>query len=216
MDPLKDFERSLSKKERAVFTGLHNPAKIQGFLDKISYCGNDHYYSPRTVLKVRKACCLDGALFAATALRRLGFPPFIVCLIAENDDDHILALYKRDGLLGAIAKSNFAGLRFREPVYRSLRELIMSYFEFYFNLHGEKTLRGYTVPLDLKAFDHMHWMIRDDNLEVIAERLDAIRHFSLLRPGMVRSLGQVDKRSYEAGMYKVDTAAIYKPRKKQP
>jgi len=175
MSILKDFEKSLREKERRVFSSLRTPSKIQDFLNKASYCDNDVYYSPLTVLKDRKSCCLDGALFAATALRKLGLPPLIVCLSADNDDDHILALYKREGLFGALAKSNFAGLRFREPVYRSLRELVMSYFELYFNFLGEKTLRSYTVPLNLVPFDKINWMTSEDNLEVIADKLDKHR-----------------------------------------
>jgi len=211
MSTLKDFEKSLGGKERRLFSSLRTPATIQNFLNNISYCDDDFYYSPLTVLKDRKACCLDGALCAAAALRKLGSPPLIVGLIADNDDDHILALYKKRGLFGALAKSNFAGLRFREPVYRNVRELVMSYFELYFNLHGEKTLRSYTVPLNLKSFDKINWMTSDDNLEVIADKLDTIRHVPLIKPRMVQRLSPVDKRSYEAGMHGVDTTAVYIP-----
>jgi hypothetical protein len=214
MIALKDFERSLSKNERRVFLNLSSPVKIQAFLDKIPYYDDDTYHSPLSVLRDRKACCLDGALFAAAALRWLGHPPVIVELIAENDDDHIIAIYKQNSFFGAIAKSNFVGLRFREPVYRSLRELIMSYFELYYNLHGKKTLRRYTAPLSLKPFDKINWMLSDDNLETIAQQLDKIRRVSLLTPRMVRNLSTVDKRSYEAGMLGVDTSAIYKPGRK--
>jgi hypothetical protein len=134
-------------------------------------------------------------------------------LNAENDDDHILAIYKRNGFFGAVAKSNFVGLRFREPVYRTLRELIMTYFESYYNLDGKKTLRSYTVPLNLKPFDKIDWMISDDNLEVIADRLDTIRKVSMLTPRMIRRLSPVDKRFYKAGMLGADTKEIYKPRR---
>jgi hypothetical protein len=213
MSTLKDFERVLNKKERRVFLNLNSPIKIQGFLDRTRYYAEDLYYSPLTVLRERKACCLEGALFAATALRKIGHPPLIVSLNAENDDDHILAIYKRNGFFGAVAKSNFVGLRFREPVYRTLRELIMTYFESYYNLDGKKTLRSYTVPLNLKPFDKIDWMISDDNLEVIADRLDTIRKVSILTPRMVRRLSPVDKRFYKAGMLGTDTKAIYKPRR---
>jgi len=134
-------------------------------------------------------------------------------LNAENDDDHILAIYKRNGFFGAVAKSNFVGLRFREPVYRTLRELIMTYFESYYNLDGKKTLRSYTVPLNLKPFDKINWMISDDNLEVIADRLDTIRKVSLLTPRMVRCLSPVDELFYKAGMLGAATKAIYKPQR---
>jgi len=110
----------------------------------------------------RRAHCFDGAVFAAAALRKLGFPPLVLELVPnERDDDHLIALYKRDGLWGAVAKSNFVGLRFREPVFRNLRELVLSYFEQFFNVAGEKTLRAYTLPLDLTRFDALGWTIQD-------------------------------------------------------
>jgi len=216
VDTVKQFEMSLGEKERRVFSRLSSSAKIQAFLDQIPYCDDDFYRSPLSLLRDRKACCLDSALFAAAALRRLGHIPLIVELIAENDDDHIIAIYKRNEFFGAIAKSNFVGLRFREPIYRSLRELIMSYFEFYYNLNGEKTLRSYSVPLNLRSFDKINWMVCDDNLEAIAQQLDKIRKVPLLIPRMIRSLSYVDTRTYEAGMLGAETDAIYKPRKKTP
>ena len=213
MSTLRDFERALNKKERRVFLNLNSPIKIQAFLDKILYYDEDLYRSPLRVLREKKACCFDGALFAATALRKIGYPPLIVNLNAKNDDDHILAIYKRNGVFGAVAKSNFVGLRFREPVYRTLRELIMSYFESYYNLDGKKTLRSYTFPLNLKPLDKIDWMISDNKLEVIADRLDTIRKVFLLTPRMVRRLSPVDKRFYKAGMLGADTSSIYKPRR---
>ena len=214
MGTLKDFEKALSTRERTLFISLNSPLKIQAFLDQTPYCDDDLYRSPLRLLRDRKACCLDGALFAATALRRLGHPPSIVELIADNDDDHIIAIYKKSGCFGAVAKSNFVGLRFREPVYRTLRELVMSYFESYYNLDGEKTLRSYTVPLHLKPFDKIDWMVSNDNLETIADRLDAIRKVNLLTSRMVRRLSPVDKRFYKAGMLEADTSVIYKLNKK--
>lgn len=211
MSTLKDFERSLNKKEHRVFLNLNSPAKIQEFLDQTLYYDEDFYRSPLTVMRARKACCLDGALCAATVLRKSGHPPLIVGLNAENDDDHVLAIYKKGGFFGAVAKSNFVGLRFREPVYRTLRELVMSYFESYYNLNGKKTLRSYTIPLNLTTFDKIDWMISDDKLEVIAGRLDTIRKVLLLTPGMVRRLTPVDKRFYKAGILGADTRALYKP-----
>jgi len=213
MSTLEDFERLLHKRERKLFLSLVSPIKIQAFLDRTPYYDEDLYRSPLTVMRKRKSCCFDGALFATTALRKIGHPPLIVNLNAKNDDDHILAIYKRNGFFGAVAKSNFVGLRFREPVYRTLRELIMTYFESYYNLDGKKTLRSYTVPLNLKHFDKIDWMISDDNLEVIADRLDTIRKVSLLTPCMVRRLSTVDKRFYKAGMLGADTKAIYKTRR---
>ena len=133
----------------------------------------------------------------------------------ERDDDHLLALYKYKRYWGAVAKSNFVGLRFREPIYRNLRELVMSYFEQYYNVAGEKTLRGYTVPLNLKTFDKRNWMTVDDHLERIAERLDEIRRMTLLTPDMVDLLSKIDDRSHKAGLLFVNEAGLYQPEEKK-
>src|SRR5437762_11682401 len=115
-------------------------------------------WSPRKVLREKTAHCLEGAIFAAAALRVLGFPPLILDLEAEQDTDHVVAVFKVRRHWGAVAKSNFAGCRYRDPVYRTLRELAMSYFNIYFNLRGERTLRRYSRPVNLARFDHLHWM----------------------------------------------------------
>jgi hypothetical protein len=145
-------------------------------------------------------------------LRRLGYPPLILNTPAIlQDDDHLLALYKRDGRWGAVAKSNFVGLRFREPVYVTLHELVMSYFEQFYNVKRKKTLRSYTVPLNLKAFDRLSWMTSDEALERIGERLDEIRKVRLLTRRMIANLSLVDERSYQAGLLGANKAGLYKP-----
>lgn len=133
----------------------------------------------------------------------------------DRDDDHVLALFRQDKHWGALAKSNFTGLRFREPVYRNLRELIMTYFEHYYNLHGEKTLRGYTRPLDLNAFDQCLWMTRNETMELIANRLDEIRSYSLLTLPMIRRLSPVDQRSSKAGLIGANAAGLSRPPQKK-
>ncbi|MCS6860269.1 MAG: hypothetical protein NZT92_08115 [Abditibacteriales bacterium] len=210
-DALALFEASLTRTERKVVNRLKTPAQIQAYLDDLPYRTEDRYCCPLTVLRDQRAHCFDGALFAAAMLRRLGYPPLLVDLSAERDDDHILAIYKNDGHYGALAKSNFVGLRYREPIYRSLRELVMSYFEDYYNLEGMKSLRRYSLPLNLKAFDRFHWMTSDEHLDKIAERLNAIHHIPLLTPQMVARLSPLDKRSYEAGMLGTDMAGVYQP-----
>jgi hypothetical protein len=206
------FESRLSKEQRAVWAGLSTPSLIQAFLDAIPYSPEDANRSPLRVLQDRQAHCLDGGLFAAAALRRLGHPPLIVDLLPEPgaDDDHVLAIYRRNGCFGAVAKSNFAGLRFREPVYRNLRDLVMSYFEVYFNVRGEKTLRSYTVPLDLSVYDAQSWLIDDDAADAIEKRLPQLRRTALLTPAMIAELSPVDRRSYEAGMVGTNPDGLYK------
>ena len=212
MAAVDTFMQALTAAERGLVAGLTTPVRIQAFLDTVPYSTEPVYRCPLQVLRDRLAHCFDGALFAAAMLRRIGHPPLILDMLPDDrDDDHLLALFKRDGHWGAIAKSNFAGLRYREPVYRNLRELVMSYFEQYYNVAREKTLRGYTVPLNLAAFDDLDWMTSDAPLEAIADRTDTIRRFSLLTPPMVAGLAPVDERLYAAGLQGADAAGLFKP-----
>jgi len=159
-------------------------------------------WSPRQVLRERTAHCLEGAIFAAVALRALGFPPLLLDLEAVQDTDHVLAVFRVEGRWGAIAKSNFAGLRDREPVYRDLRELVMSYFDGYMNLRGERTLRAYSQPVNLARFDRRRpgWMTTTADLWWVAEHLAVIRHRAILTSGMTRRLSTVDRRSRAAAL----------------
>ncbi len=200
-----------TKSELRLLSSLSSPDKIQSFLDTLEYSAESRYRSPQSVLRDRTAHCYDGAVFAAMALRRLGYLPLIVDMDAVRDDDHVIAIFKRHGRFGAIAKSNFVGLRYREPVYSSLRELVMSYFESFYNIDYEKTLRQYTRPLNLSTFDALNWTTSDAALDAIADRLDDIRIYKILTAAMARSLSPVDKRTYEAGMLGVKRTGLYKP-----
>jgi hypothetical protein len=197
--------------ERSVFARLTSPIKIQKFLDAIPYSDEERYRCPRSVLRDGKAHCYDGAVFAAAALRMIGYPPLIVEIVPNHrDDDHILAVFGNGKHWGAIAKSNFVGLRFREPVYRDLRELIMSYFESYFNVKREKTLVGYTAPLNLSRFDALRWQICDRAMDSIADGLDCTRRYRILTPAMARQLSPVDKRFYKAGLLGANPKGLLK------
>ena len=195
MDLYKDYSRA----EKQILRKLSSPFKIQTFLDETIYNATDLTYSPREVLALKTAHCMDGALLAAAALRFHGRPPLLVDLRAENDDDHVVAIYKERGRIGAISKSNYSGLRFREPVYASLRELAMSYFEEYFNLAGQKTLREFSKPFDLTKHDRINWLGSRQAAEVIAQKIDQVRHQPLISASMVRALNKVDPRLYAAG-----------------
>jgi hypothetical protein len=163
----------------------------------------------------RTAHCFDAAVFAAAALRRAGYPPLILELLPNaHDNDHLLALFRHNGCWGAVAKSNFAGLRYREPVYRTLRELALSFFEQYYNLARRKTLRGYTMPLHLGSFDCDGWTVRDEPLWEIADRLDRQRRVVLATPRMAAGFSAVDERSYRAGLLGSVDAGLYRPRGK--
>lgn len=196
------LESQLTAEERELLAGLTTPRKIQDFLDTITYEAEYFNRSPLRVIRERTGHCYDGALFAAAALRRLGYPPLVVDMTPEPlmDDDHMLAIFRRNGAYGAVAKSNFTGLRYREPVYRSLRELIMSYFNDYFNALGRRTLRGYTLPLNLRRFDSVRWETEDAGCDAIEKALEELRHVELLMPAMIQDLTPVDPRLLEAGM----------------
>jgi hypothetical protein len=178
---------------------LKTPAGIQRFLDAMPYHLAGTAWSPRTVLREKTAHCLEGAIFAAAALRVLGFPALIFDLEADQDTDHVLAIFKVRGHWGAIAKSNFAGCRYREPVHRTLRELALSYFNTYFNLRGERTLRRYSGPVNLARFDDRHWMTAE-NIWFVAEYLVDIPHRPLLKRGLEKHLTRVDRRTWESEM----------------
>lgn len=191
------------QRERKILQGLTTPEKIQQFLDnEIRYNtepGGDTCYSPRTVLRKRVAHCMEGAMLAAVALRQLGHPPLLVDLEAVRDSDHVLAVYRTNGYWGAVAKSDYSGLRSREPVYRNIRELVMSYFEHYFNPAGEKTLRAYSRPVNLRQFDRRGWMTSEEDVWVVPNYLCGIKHTPVLTRAMLRKVARMDKRLYAAG-----------------
>lgn len=186
--------------ELGKLRGLRNPTGVQRFLDELPYNLGSTARSPRRVLQERTAACLEGALFAAAALRVLGFPPLIFDLEADQDTDHVIAIFKVRGRWGAVAKSNFTGCRYREPVYRSLRELAMSYFNIYFNMRFERTLRRYSRPVNLARFDGRNWMTTDEPVWFVAEYLCEIPHRSLLTSAMQKRLTRVDARTVKAEM----------------
>jgi hypothetical protein len=189
-----------SPSELRALKALKSPAGIQRFLDSIPYHLAGTAWSPRKILHEKTAHCLEGAVFAAAALRVLGFPPLILDLEADQDTDHVLAVFKLRGHWGAVAKSNFAGCRYREPVYRTLRELALSYFHVYFNLRGERTLRRYSQPVNLARFDHRDWMKTEKPIWFVAEYLCDIPHRPLLRRGLEKHLTRVDRRTWDSEM----------------
>ena len=180
------------------FKSFRNPFGIQKALDAMPYHVADTAWSPRRVLREKRSHCLEGAIFAACALRILGFPPLILDLEAEEDTDHVIAVFQMRGHWGAIAKSNFTGCRFREPVYRTLRELGMSYFHIYFNLRRERTLRTLSRPVNLKRFDRFSWMTTEKPIWFIPEYLLEIAHTPLLKSHQIKLLTRVDERTFKA------------------
>jgi hypothetical protein len=173
-----------------------NPVGVQRFLDRLPYHLASTAWSPRLVLREQTAHCLEGAIFAAAALRVLGYPPLLLDLEADHDTDHVIAVFKVRGHWGAIAKSNFTGCRYREPVHRNLRELALSYFNTYFNLRGERTLRRYSRPVNLGRFDRDKWMTSARSVWFIANYLCEIPHIPLLTPFQIKHLTRVDPRTF--------------------
>lgn len=184
--------------EMRTLRDLKTPHGIQRALDAMPYHLADTAWSPRRVLADNTAHCLEGAIFAAAALRVLGYPPYILDLEAERDTDHVIAVFKHDGCWGAIAKSNYTGCRWREPVYRSLRELAMSYFNIYCNLRRARTLRTFSRPVNLARFDRDAWMTTDKPVWFIVEHLFQIPHTRLLTPHQIRTLNRVDDRLFRS------------------
>ena len=191
-----------TRRELRSLHALRSPAGVQRALDAMPYHLATTAWSPRRVLRERTAHCLEGAIFAAAALRVLGFPPLLLDLEAVQDTDHVIAVYRIERHWGAIAKSNFSGLRCRAPVYRTLREMVMSYFEDYINLRGDRTLRAHSRPVNLARFDRLHpgWMTSEADLWWVPEHLVEIPHTPVLTPPLERSLFRVDRRALEAAV----------------
>ncbi|MEX2052309.1 MAG: hypothetical protein WD991_01260 [Candidatus Paceibacterota bacterium] len=193
---------SFTKKELAILKKLNTPAKVQDFLNKIPFNFEKDgatLRSPLYTLRHRKAHCLEGALLGAYALSFGGHKPYLMLLKASEEDyDHVIAPFKIDGLWGALSKTNHAVLRYREPVYKSLRELAMSYFHEYFLNDGTKTLRAYTELLFLDDFEE-NWPTLDGDLWGIDQELDKIKHFSILQKTAIRRLRKADRIEIKAG-----------------
>ncbi|MDD5371491.1 MAG: hypothetical protein PHQ40_20625 [Anaerolineaceae bacterium] len=213
--PLEALEALLTPGERELFSSLDTPARIQTYLDTTEYpAASQRNRCVISVIRERTAHCLDGALFAAAALWRAGYAPRVVDLFPDPgmDDDHVLAIYQVDGCYGALAKSNFAGLRLREAVYHSLRELVMSYFEDYFNVDGLRTLRTYTRPLNLATYDRVGWMETDAGVDFIEKKLLSLKRIPLISTEAAARLSPVDALSYRAGTLSANPKGLYRPK----
>jgi hypothetical protein len=195
---LDGTSQAFTPAELRKLRSLKTPYGVQRFLDDLPYHLEDTAWSPRTVLREGTAHCYEGALFGAAALRVLGFPPLVFDLEADHDTDHVLAIYRVDGHWGAVAKSNYTGCRWREPIHRSLRELALSYFNDYCNMRRERTLRRFSRPVNLKRFDSLHWMTSEEPVWYVAEYLLEIPHSRLVTPRQARALHRLDDRSFRA------------------
>lgn len=200
-----------TKSELDFIHHFKKPYDIQLFLDSVPYNPNGECQSPRLVIANQKAHCFEGALFAAGMLRELGFKPLILDMMAENDDDHVIAVFKIRDRWGAIAKSNTTALRYREPVYGSIRELIMSFFDFYFNTLGDKSLRSYSRPVNLSRFDKRDWSQTNSDLEYIGDYLTGIPHYPILDAESIKHLQRADQKLMEAVFLGANAGGLFKP-----
>jgi hypothetical protein len=185
-----------TKEELRILRSLNTPRKIQDFLDTLRMNFEENgetNLSPRKVLQERHAHCMEGAMLAATALRLAGWKPLVMDLKANGKDfDHVVAVFQIDNFWGAISKTNHGVLRYREPVYKTIRELAMSYFHEYFSDDGKKSLRSYSNPVDLSRFDRDHWMTAEEDLWSIPHYIDEVRHFPILTKSQIARLRPAD------------------------
>ncbi len=194
----------LTKKEYQTLARLSTPTKIQDFLDALPFNfekGGDTHFSPQRVLEEKKAHCIEGAMLAALALWIAGERPLIMNLSArmgKGDVDHVVALYKRGGRWGAISKTNHAVIRFRDPVYRTPRELALSYFHEWSLPSGEKTLECYSKPLDMRRFG-TGWIAAAKDLWEISDALAERKHYFLVPKGNWRFVRRADAMEHKAG-----------------
>jgi hypothetical protein len=198
---LTDFQSHLPSNLWAKFLTLNTPFAIQEYLDGIPYLGEARDRSPLNVMLDAQCHCLDGGFFAALALWQIGFKPLLIDLVPDPgmDDDHVLALYQVDDRWGAVAKSNYVNLGFREPVYRNLRELVMTYFEHYVSVHQEKTLRGYTRPFDASCYTHLNWAWDEAAAnQLYHKHFYGRRSIPLITTGTAERLNSVTDRAYAA------------------
>jgi hypothetical protein len=189
--------------ERKILKKLNTPAKIQDFLNSLKINFEEKgetCMSPRRVLRKRKAHCMEAAMLASAALQFHGYKPLVIDLRAERpDNDHIVTVFRANGAWGGITKTNHAVLRYREPIYKSIRELAMSFFHEYFDDKGLKTLREYTQPINLSHFDKKSWQTAEEDLFDIPDYIDAFKHYPLISKQQIKNLRKADKIEIAAG-----------------
>ena len=201
MSFLSVFHARLPADLRAKFLSLNTPFAIQEYLDSMPYLAEERDRSPFNVMLDRQCHCLDGGFFAALALWQIGFKPLLIDLVPDTgmDDDHVLALFQVDGRWGAVAKSNYVNLGLREPVYKNLRELVMTYFEHYVSVHQEKTLRGYTRQFDASRYTYLNWAWDEAGAnQLYHNHFYGRRTIPLITDQMAKRLNPVTNRAYAA------------------
>ncbi len=198
---MTEFQSRLPKDLRKKFLSLDTPFAIQQYLDSLVYRGEERDRSPLNVMLDGQSHCLDGGFLAALALWRIGFKPLLIDIVPDPgaDDDHVLALYRVEGRWGALAKTNYVFLGFREPVYKNLHELVMTYFEHYVSIHQLKVLRGYTRPLDASSYTHLNWAWDEAGAnQLYHQHFYGRKTIPLITKSMAKRLSPVTDRVYTA------------------
>lgn len=190
--------------ELRVLRRMGTPRKVQDFLNELPQNhepDGDTCFSPRLALRNGRAHCMEGAMLAAAALRLAGHRPLVLDLTSTNDDqDHVVALFRQHGCWGAVSKTNHAVLRYREPVYRTIRELALSYFhEYFLQSNGKKTLRSFSRPVDLSRFDKRGWMTSEQEVWYVPEYLCDVAHVPMVSRSQIASLRPADPIELRAG-----------------
>lgn len=198
---IADFESHLPDVLRSIFQSLDSPFQIQAYLDSMPYIAEERDRSPLNVMLDGQSHCLDGGLFAVLALWRIGFRSLMIDIVPDPDadDDHVLALYQIDGRWGAVAKSNYVNLGFREPVHKTIREMVMTYFEHYCSINQTKTLRGYTRPFDVSHYTHLNWATDEAGTnKLYYQHFYRRKPVLLITPQMAARLNPITDRVYKA------------------
>lgn len=199
-----------TSEEKKILKRLRSPALIQQFLDSLGYDPRGGAISPRAVMRRQQAQCYSGALFAAAALRELGYPPRIMWMDAVEDDGHCIALYQENGLWGSVAKSNFTTIRSREPVYDYV-SLGLSYFDGYYNTAGKRTMRAFTMPIDLEQFESRGWRFSGGNLLYVDRAIDTAERAWKLPRSAARHISNVSEDLNRAGLLGSNPEGLWKP-----
>lgn len=198
---ITEFESKLPKDLRKQFNRLDTPFLIQQYLDSLPYIGEERDRSPLNVMLDGQGHCLDGGFLAALCLWRIGFKPLLIDIVPDPgvDDDHVLALYQIEGRWGALAKSNYVNLGFREPVYKNLRELVMTYFEHYVSIHQTKTLTGYTRIFDASRYTRYNWAWDEAGANIVYyKHFYGRKPIPLITKSIAKRLSPVTDRAYAA------------------
>ncbi len=198
-----------TRDEKRLLRSLKTPDHIQQFVDELTYNPTNHASSPRWVMMTREGHCLEGGLFAAAALEFWGRKPLLVDLVAEDDDHHVICVYSTSTGWGSLSKTNTTLLSGRRPFYRNIRELVMSYFDFYFNLKGKLSLYSYSDPINLNKYNHWNWRTTDEDLENLGVSFNDLIHYEIIDQKKLKALSPVNSKLKEACFLGADPNGLY-------